>query len=117
MSDLTNPDVLTVTLPGEFLDKLTRYAQEDTKLAALAAVDPVDRDQYLAQQLASRQWAEAAVHLLLNCFKPPHGTALAEAKLARSDAWLKTVGDAPPMVFAPDALDIVRGSRPMPGSA
>lgn len=103
-SDLKNPDVLAVNLPGEFLDKLTRYAQEDTKLAKLAAFDPVDRDQYLAQQMASRQWAEAAIRVLLCCLNPPHGTALAVAKLASSDAWLKAAGDAP-VVFVPDALE------------
>ncbi|MNJ41091.1 hypothetical protein D3C77_360020 [compost metagenome] len=111
MIDLTNPDVLAVTLPGEFLDKLTRYAQEDAKLAALAAADPMDRDQYLAQKLVSQEWAAAAAHLLLVCLKPPQGTALAEAKQARSDAWLKMHGDEPPMVFAPEVLDLANTTR------
>lgn len=112
MSDLTNPDLLTVDLPGEFLDKITRYAQEDAKLAALAASDPIDRDQYLAQQVVCRQWAEATAHLLMFCLKPPHGTALAEAMKARSDAWLKTRGDAPPMVFTDEAWALVGKSQP-----
>ncbi|NNB33896.1 hypothetical protein [Pseudomonas fragi] len=108
MNDLTNPDVLAVNLPGEFLDKLTRYAQEDAKLAALAAADPMDREAYIAQRAVSQGWAAATAHLLLYCLQPPEGSALAEAKLSRSDAWLKTQGDAPPMVFAPDLLDKVR---------
>lgn len=111
MIDLTNPDVLAVNLPGEFLDKLTRYALEDAKLAALAAVDPIDRDAYLAQQVVSRQWAEAAAHLLLHCFKPPQGTALAEAKQVRSAAWMKAPGDEPPMVFTPETWAMARKSQ------
>ncbi|WP_122378050.1 hypothetical protein [Pseudomonas cannabina] len=100
MTELTNPDVLAVNLPAAFLDKLTRYALEDAKLAA---IDTMDREKWFAQKKIAQDWAEAATRLLLHCFNPPQGTALAEAQSAQSEAWLKSQGDAPPMVFSAEA--------------
>ncbi|MGN9498495.1 hypothetical protein ACTMQ1_26580 [Pseudomonas syringae pv. aptata] len=101
MTELTDTDALQVKLPVELLDKLVRYALEDGKLAN---IDTMDREQWFAQKKIAQECAEAATHLLLHCINPREGTALAEAKRVRSEAWTNTQGDAPSYVFTDEAM-------------